>query len=173
MSIPPEDKDWTWVLQRPCSECGYDAAAVEPTAVGARVRASLPLWQQALTRPDAGVRPDPQVWSALEYGCHLRDVVRLFDERLRLILAQDDPQFADWNPDTAALEGRYGEQDPAAVARSLSSAGHALADRFDAVPDDAWARPGRRSDGAAFTVGSLGRYFLHEVEHHLHDARPR
>jgi len=79
VSIPPEDKDWTWVLQRPCPECGFDAAAVGPAAVGARVRASLPLWQQALTRPDAAVRPHPQVWSPLEYGCHLRDVVRLFE----------------------------------------------------------------------------------------------
>ena len=31
---------------------------------------------------------------------------------------------------------------------------------------------GRRSDGSAFTVESLGRYWLHDVEHHLHDVRP-
>ena len=35
---------------------------------------------------------------------------------------------------------------------------------------DRWDRSGRRSDGARFTVASLGRYHLHDVEHHLYDV---
>ena len=27
----------------------------------------------------------------------------------------------------------------------------------------------RRSNGSVFTVGTLAVYFLHDVEHHLHD----
>ena len=27
MSITPDTKDWTWVLERPCPECGFEAAA--------------------------------------------------------------------------------------------------------------------------------------------------
>ncbi len=46
-----------------------------------------------------------------------------------------------------------------------------VADRFAALTDDQWQRPGRRSDGAAFTVDSFSRYFLHDVVHHLHDMR--
>jgi DinB superfamily len=173
MSITPDAKDWTWVLARPCPECHYDASAVERATLGSRARATLPLWRQALARTDATVRPAPEVWSPLEYGCHVRDVFRVFDERLRLMLDRDDPQFADWNQDASALAGRYGEQDPATVAAELLAAGETIAVRFDAVPDGAWSRPGRRSNGSTFTVESLGRYFLHDVEHHLHDVRPR
>ena len=25
--IVPDTKDWTWVLDRPCEECGFDATA--------------------------------------------------------------------------------------------------------------------------------------------------
>ena len=32
------------------------------------------------------------------------------------------------------------------------------------------AAPGRRSDGASFTVDSIGRYYLHDIEHHLWDV---
>jgi hypothetical protein len=170
MSIAPDTKDWTWVLDRPCPECGYDAAAVERATLGARVRAGLPLWREALARPDAAVRPDPQTWSPLEYGCHVRDVFGVFDERLRLMLDQDDPLFANWDQDDSALAGRYGEQDPRVVAEELWSAGEVIAARFDVVPSGAWTRPGRRSNGSVFTVDSLGRYFLHDVEHHLHDV---
>src|SRR3712207_8864686 len=33
-----------------------------------------------------------------------------------------------------------------------------------------WDRQGVRSDGAVFTVATLGRYHYHDVFHHLHDV---
>jgi len=45
-----------------------------------------------------------------------------------------------------------------------------VARTFEAVPADAWARTGRRSNGSAFTVVTLAQYFLHDVVHHLHDV---
>ncbi len=44
-----------------------------------------------------------------------------------------------------------------------------LADRFAAVSGGQWLRPGRRSDGASFTVETFARYFIHDPIHHLHD----
>ena len=55
-------------------------------------------------------------------------------------------------------------------ARELVAAAGAVADRYASVAGDQWARTGRRSDGARFTVDTLGRYHLHDVEHHLYDV---
>ena len=33
--ITPDDKDWTWVLERTCPECGFTASAVDATDVAA------------------------------------------------------------------------------------------------------------------------------------------
>ena len=148
MGITPDTKDWTWVLERPCPECGFDASAVEPAQLGARIRATLPLWPEILSRADATTRPRPEVWSPVEYACHVRDVFRVFDERVRLMLDEDEPQFANWDQDASAIVGRYGEQDPATVVQELLAAGDVIAARFDSVPDDAWARRGRRSNGS-------------------------
>jgi hypothetical protein len=169
MSIEPDAKDWTWVLERLCPECGFDARGVDRADLAARTRATLATWQAALDRPDATVRPQPAVWSPLEYGCHVRDVFRRFDERLRLMLTQDDPRFANWDQDETAIADGYSRQDPRVVASELVAAGEAIAATFDAVPDDAWSRTGARSNGSIFTVESLGRYFLHDVVHHGHD----
>jgi len=109
-------------------------------------------------------------WSDLEYACHVRDVFRLFDVRLHLMLDEDDPTFANWDQDETAITDRYGEQDPATVAAELSSAAGRLADSFAAVPAEEHRRTGTRSDGARFTVDSLGRYLLHDPVHHLHDV---
>ena len=169
--IEPDTKDWTWVLREPCPECGFSAADVDVHAVGGTVRDLTPRWVSALSRQDARERPDAHTWSTLEYGAHVRDVLRVFDERLRLLLEEDDPEFANWDQDATALADRYDLQDPVVVADELADAADVIADRFDSVRPDQVERPGRRSNGSVFTVRTLGQYFLHDVVHHLHDVR--
>lgn len=57
----------------------------------------LPRWQAVLEQEGASVRPNEHTWSPLEYACHVRDVFGLFDERLALMLQEDDARFADWD----------------------------------------------------------------------------
>ncbi|GMA30172.1 DinB family protein [Litorihabitans aurantiacus] len=170
-AIEPDTKDWTWVLRERCPQCGLDSSAVTVLEVGDLVRASVPRWRAALARPDARTRPDPATWSVLEYGAHVRDVFRIFDERLALVLERDAPTFANWDQDATAVAERYDEQDPAVVADELAAAARAIADRFDAVPAAAHGRRGLRSNGSEFTVTTLAQYFWHDVAHHLHDVR--
>lgn len=173
--IVPDDKNWTWVLERDCPECGFDAASIEMDELPQRIRENAAMWAILLADPQAQRRPSDDRWSALEYGCHVRDVFRLFHERLRLMLAEDAPRFSNWDQDAHAIEDRYGEQDPAVVAEELAAAAEEIASAFGAVLPDEWERPGVRSDGAVFTVESFARYFLHDPVHHVHDvvdARP-
>ncbi|RYU12465.1 DinB family protein [Nocardioides iriomotensis] len=170
MSIEPDTKDWTWVLERPCPECGYDARTVEAAELPARLREASAPWRDVLAREDAAVRPADNIWSPLEYACHVRDVHRVFDGRVERMLTEDDPAFDSWDQDATALEGRYDEQDPATVAGELVAAAEAVAVRYAGVEGDLWRRTGRRSDGAVFTVDSIGRYHLHDVVHHLYDV---
>jgi len=169
-AIEPDTKDWTWVLDERCPACGFAAPDVEPAAIGATVRALAPRWVGALSRSDARERPEPSVWSVLEYGAHVRDVHIVFGRRLVSMLEHDDPLFENWDQDAAALEDRYHLQSPSVVAAELVDAAEALADVFDGVEGEAWDRPGRRSNGSVFTVRTLGQYFLHDVIHHLHDV---
>lgn len=110
------------------------------------------------------------MWSPLEYACHVRDVLRLYDERLQLMLDHDDPLYANWDQDETALEQRYSEQDPDVVAGELQTAAEQVAARFAALQPEDWARTGRRSDGASFTITTFSQYFLHDLLHHLHDV---
>jgi hypothetical protein len=170
--ITPDSKDWTWVLRERCPECGLDAGAVDVADVPRMVRENATGWRAVLTGdPDAvRARPAPDVWSALEYACHVRDVFRLFDRRLRLMLDEDDPLFDNWDQDATAVADGYDQQNPVIVTGELTGAAEWIAASFDAVPAGAWQRTGRRSDGAVFTVESFARYFVHDPVHHLHDV---
>ena len=171
MAIIPDTKDWTWVLQRPCPECGFDTMGFPAEAVPGMIMANAAAWQAALDgASDVRARPEPGTWSPLEYACHVRDVFRLYDERLRLMLTLDGPHYPNWDQDATAVEARYGAQDPAHVCAELLEAGRTLADSFDKVGDDEWERTGFRSDGAAFTVATFARYLVHDPIHHLHDV---
>jgi DinB superfamily len=170
MPIVPDEKDWTWVLDRVCPACGFDVRDMPPTEVAGHLRANAGRWRALLEHPAAAVRPTDDRWSALEYACHVRDVYRLYNLRLHLMLDEDDPRFPNWDQDASAVEDRYGEQDPVAVAAEIEAAGSTLADSFDRVTGEQWERTGERSDGARFTIDTFARYLLHDPVHHVGDV---
>ena len=168
--IEPDTKDWTWVLEQPCPDCGLDPGAVDRAQLGRLLRDNAASWSTVLTAPRVTERPRPDVWSVTEYACHVRDVHTLFGERMALMLDADNPEFANWDQDVTAVESRYDLADPAEVGPQLLAAAQAVADAYDAVGGDEWSRPGRRDNGSVFTVESIGRYHLHDVVHHLWDV---
>ena len=46
----------------------------------------------------------------------LRDILRLYDQRLQLMLTQQGPQFPNWDQDATAVADRYSELVKSAVA---------------------------------------------------------
>ena len=86
------------------------------------------------------------------------------------MLETDDPLYPNWDQDATAIEQDYPGQDPARVTLELGAAARRLAGHFTALTPAAWSRPGRRSDGAAFTVETFGRYLVHDPIHHLDDV---
>ncbi|HEY1133742.1 MAG TPA: DinB family protein [Nocardioides sp.] len=176
VAADPDTKDWTWVLDRPCPSCGVAAGALALDEVPDLLTESAEAWATVLSGSDTAAlrrRPRPGTWSPTEYGAHVRDVHRIFDERLALVLAApsgEAARFANWDQDEAAAAGRYDLAEPAAVAADLVAASGRVQERYAAVrPEDA-GRAGLRSNGSAFTVTTLAQYHLHDVLHHLHDV---
>lgn len=170
--VTPDTKDWTWVLRRPCPECGFDAERLDSAGLPGLLRDNTAAWVERLLDPDPHIarRPAPATWSPLEYACHVRDVHRVFDERVAMMLREVDPHFPDWDQDAAAVEDGYAGQDPAAVATELVRAAGAVAGRYAGVEGDQWQRGGVRSNGSEFTVDSISRYHAHDVVHHAYDV---
>ena len=128
-------------------------------------------FRRRLADPDATTRPQPAVWSTTEYACHVRDVCELFAERLRSMLDQYDPLFANWDQDRTAQEKQYWRRQPAQVGAELAAAGAGMVTLVRGVGAADEARPGRRSNGSVFTVETFLQYFAHDLVHHAHDIR--
>jgi hypothetical protein len=169
--IVPDDKDWTWVLERPCPECRFDASTARHEDVASLVRQNAADWR---TLQRAGAvrpgRPDEATWSTLEYACHVRDVYRRYHGRMELMLVEDDPLFPNWDQDASAIEEGYDAQDPTTVVGDLEGAAETLAAGLERIADHQWDLRGRRSDGASFSIGTIARYMIHDPIHHLWDV---
>ena len=171
MTLEPDTKDWTWVLDRPCDECGFDAASFDRPAIPRAFRKNAQVWFALLADPAAAERTRSDRWSTLEYACHVHDVHQIYHDRVSQMLVEHNPVFENWDQDLSAEEGRYADQLPSIIGPTLVAAAYAIGDLYDSVPPLSWQRRGRRSDGHEFTVETLARYQLHDVVHHLHDVR--
>ena len=169
----PDGKDWTWVLESTCRECGFDVTTFDRGQIGSMIRDNAADWATILEPADEDLRRRPSVdrWSTLEYACHVSDVYELYLYRLDLMLTQDGPHYPNWDQDETAVEKNYAASAPSVVSRELVDRAERLASRFDSVSGDEWERTGYRSDGAAFTVDSFARYLIHDPVHHLWDVR--
>jgi hypothetical protein len=171
MPIVPDTKNWTWVAERPCPECGFDPADFANADIAPAIRDNAASWPAVLARPTVRIRPDDSTWSPLEYAAHVRDVMRVYRERVRLMVELDDPLYANWDQDETAVAERYNEQDPEVVALEIAAIADELSGVFDSLTPDQWNRVGRRSDGASFSISTMARYMTHDLVHHRWDVR--
>lgn len=166
----PDSQEWSLILERACPECGFRNADITPDEISERLMFSAAQIAGTLDRADVRERPDPDTWSPLEYACHVRDVCHVYLERLQRMLNERDPVFSNWDQDATAVALDYAAQDPDAVRIDLLARARQLADAWDTVDEESWFRTGTRSDGARFTVLTLGRYLVHDPAHHAWDV---
>jgi DinB superfamily len=157
-----------------CEECGfvYDVA---PTDLPGRLRSLGRRFSEAVGRADDAAlrtRPDADTWSALEYTCHVRDVLFVQRDRLYVALVEEEPAWPPMYRDARPRLARYNQQDPATVVAQLQVAADLAAHAFGLLDAGQLARPlvyhyPERRDR---TVLWLGQHTVHEGEHHLYDV---
>ena len=171
-----EAMDWMQVLVEPCPHCGADVGRVAPDGLPAALRDEAAHWESLLARADDDrlrARPEDGSWTALEYGCHCRDVLSVMTERVTRTLVEVDPEYGWWDHEASAVDEQYNEQDPMGVAGDLGANAEWMAGTLALVEGDEWDRCGTRRGAEAFTVAGLARFTLHELVHHRQDAQSR
>jgi len=167
--IVPDQKNWTFVLESVCPECGYDVRAVTAKDVIEQLPEGVERYVAVLSRPEARVRTNSARWSDQEYITHVAHMLVIMNGRLDLMLEHDEPTFPNWDQDQAADEGNYNALEPEEVAAQLRSAASKYAEKLGSIDEDSYSRRGLRSNGSAFTVESLNQYAWHDFVHHLWD----
>jgi hypothetical protein len=116
------------------------------------------------------VRPEPDVWSAIEYAEHSRDVTALHVFAVEQALSQDEPVFPPIGDDLVeSAAAGYGDADPEQVATELGSQSNLLADIAGDAGIEAWSRGITIGDSRS-DIRRLLEHALHDSLHHLEDV---
>jgi hypothetical protein len=157
-----------------CAECGFSYPALGRAEIPPELRARARRYVEILGSVDGGrlrAHPRADVWSALEYACHVRDVLAVQRQRVVLTASEDHPAFAPMRRDERVAEECYNEQAPTAVAAQITAAADALGRTLEALDQSGWQRTGvyRWPTTEVRTVEWIGRHTVHEEVHHLLD----
>ena len=176
-------REWQLTNQQPpvdgyCEQCGfsYDTGTLQGT-VTLLIRQSADC-SMALTKaaagPDANVvrlRPEPDVWSAIEYACHVRDVLEVQRHRIAQCLAEDRPVYAPMDRTGRVKQEKYENQDPMEVAAALMRFAREFGAAARVLQPQELGKLGLYNYPvrAPRTLGWVIRHTAHEIQHHRQD----
>jgi hypothetical protein len=169
---------WQWARAQTdrCPQCGHHPAVLERDVLGTQLMESADSWRSFLTEADdSSLRtvPAPGIFSPMQYGAHVRDILRVYGDRILIMLEEDDPVFPQFNPDEDVWDSynRLGREE---LAEDLEAQAQRLATIFDELEPEQWSLTMIRDGGTdgvyKFTVAGLASYAVHEAHHHLLDA---
>jgi hypothetical protein len=155
-----------------CAVChvSYPEAAVEDAV------SRLALYPDRARRELSGLdrdqmrrRPAANVWSGMEYLCHVRDVFVTATIRLYRSQTEETPAIEPMFNDLRAARFSYDKRDLDAVLAELADNAEGFLEEVARVSGVGWERRIRRLPGEYRTARWLVLQTWHEAEHHLRD----
>jgi hypothetical protein len=106
-------------------------------------------------------------WSAIEVACHLRDLDRLYAERVSKMAFSDQPRLWMLEQNRIAEQLRYREQDPAAVVKEAKRRREDLVALLRALPHAVWQRTGLHPTRGEISIERLAQVVADHDDAHL------
>jgi hypothetical protein len=160
-------------MTQQCAQCGFVYDLSKATTAGAAIQERVGAAVAVLRVRDVDVRSRrlPAVWSALEYGCHLRDVLLVQRERVLAALRVDRPDYPAMGRDERVVHDGYADQEPVDVARQLADAAQMFGNVLGRLSDDDWDRTllYHFPETSERSLRWVAMHTLHEAQHHLGD----
>jgi hypothetical protein len=149
---------------------------MERESLGGQLIDSAAAWRTFLLGADDDYLravPGPGIFSPIQYGAHVRDIQGVYADRIVLMLEQDDPVFAQFNPAEDEWDG-FNTLEADSLADGIEAQARRLAGILERLQPPDWDRTMTRDGGSdgvyQFTVAGLASYAVHESHHHLLDA---
>ncbi|MGB8407098.1 MAG: DinB family protein [Mycobacterium sp.] len=159
-----------------CAECGFRYDLSTAAQAGNHIRGDVAALARLLTNTDRQALIERTIsdrWSALEYGCHVRDVMLVQRERVLLARRAETPSVEPMGREERVTHDAYREQDPIDVADELTMAARLLTNVFDRLTSEDWELRlvYNWPDASERTLRWVAVHTLHDVHHHLLDVQ--
>lgn len=158
-----------------CEVCGFEWDAIAPDEIAPRIIEAMSQSSELIARhQERSVNHRfLNQWSALEYGCHMRDVLYNIRDKMVLITIEDNPASLMLYGTPRVELGLYANDKPQVLALEMRLAGELFARTFLALPEASYERVFlyRYPRETMRNLKWVAAQALHECEHHADDIR--
>lgn len=120
-----------------------------------------------MSADDLQARPVAGRWSTLEVVCHLADADSVYAERIKRVLAEDEPPLRSMNPDEWQTRLAYHERDAEEELRLVEFTRRQMARILRSLAPADFQRTGHHSEAGPLTLETLLRRVTEHVPHHV------
>jgi uncharacterized damage-inducible protein DinB len=117
--------------------------------------------EQLLARPVAGK------WSTLELICHIADFEPVYVDRMKRIIAQEDPALFSGDPDLFASKLAYHDRDLNEELALIEACRAHMSRILRTLPAEAFQRRGIHSENGPMTLEKILSNIGNHIPHHL------
>lgn len=158
-----------------CADCDFAYDLDQPSSAGARIVDLAGEIALCLCGSDVECRkrPQPEVWSPLEYGCHVRDVLLVQRERVLAARRFSGAVCAQMGREERVEHDGYNAQNSVDVARQLGYAAALFSNVLARLVAGDWDRTVvyNYPEVQERTIRWVAIHTVHDVRHHLADIR--
>lgn len=120
-----------------------------------------------MTAAQFDARPVEGRWTTRELICHLSDFEIVYADRIKRVLAEDEPPLRSGNPDDFAAKLAYQERDVEEELLLIEMVRRHLGRILRTLSDEQFQRRGIHSESGPLTIETLLRRVTGHVPHHL------
>jgi uncharacterized damage-inducible protein DinB len=129
--------------------------------------ASLRAALNELSKEQLRIRTGPGKWSMHEVVCHIADSEVIYAERIRRVLAEDEPTLFNLEPDDFERSLVYEQRDPVEELDVIEAIRNQTARILRSLPPAAWQRRGVHSTDGPLTLRQLVERVTQHIPHHI------
>ena len=139
------------------------AALIEQYAAGPQV---LERAVAGMTPEQLHARPIAGKWTTLEVVCHLADFEPIYLDRMKRVIAEDEPNMFGGDPDVFAARLFYDKRDLREELALIASCRAHMTRILRMLPPEAFERKGIHNEAGPLTLGELLKRVANHLPHH-------
>ncbi len=120
-----------------------------------------------MTREQLMARPIPGKWSTLEVICHLADFEIVLADRIKRVIAEDNPTMFSGDQDRFAARLAYHQRDAEEEMVLIEHIRKQVARILRSLPSEAFQRRGTHSESGPMTLATLVERITGHIPHHV------
>lgn len=120
-----------------------------------------------MSRAHLVARPIAGKWSTLELVAHLADFEPVYADRMKRVLAENEPTLFGGDPDKFAAKLAYQERDLENELELIDCVRTQMATILRSVPESDFQRVGRHSEAGPLTLRTFLERITGHIPHHL------